>query len=128
MSAGRLTVRGAFELLLELSTRTDSGNKDCCCICGTGVLENDDVITVTCIPHVSQLKFHVCGAWCAYELGKRTMPALELLGRSRPVRAVPTGRAAGRGAGRRTSTHAGTVTGRRRKNGTRAADRAKTRG
>jgi len=121
----RLTVRAAFEQLLELSSRTDAGETEVCCVCGTGLLSTNDVITLTCIPH-AVFKFHVCGAWCAYELGKQTFGAVELL--ARPVRAVSTGRAAGRGAGRRTSTHAGIVTGERRKKGTRATKRAKTRG
>jgi hypothetical protein len=113
----RLTVRAAFEQLLALANTSLR-----CCICGDDSRESIVVELAK-----GRFDFRVCSPRCAYELGSQSAAALALLA-APAVRAVPAGRAAGVGAGRRTSAHAGTVTRGRRKNGTRTAKRAKTRG
>lgn len=117
----RLTVRAAFEQLLALANPSTLR----CCVCHVAD-QIDPFVVVDVEIAKGHFVFRVCGARCAYELGRQTVGAVSLL--ARPVRALPSARASGRGAGRRTSTHAGTVTRGRRKNGTGTAKRAKTRG
>ncbi len=120
----RLTEGAAFRQLLKRTGLKMAAGVQVCCVC-TRDLDQHEETRASIRSEFSrfELTFNVCSASCAYELGRQTGPAVNVL-----LRAVQAGDAARPRGRRRTPAHAGTATGERRKNGTRAAKTAKTRG